>query len=274
MSTLYISDLDGTLLTREERISDYSLALLNRMIEGGLPFTYATARAIGSARHATRGLRLCLPAIYYNGAVIADADGKLIHCEGFSQLDCAYLIDQIRRCGIEPIVYALIDGEEKVSYSKGRETPGVLRYLARRKGDRRLRPVSSDEELFRGLVFYVTLIAERSQLDPLCRIVTATEGTFSTIYNRETYQTDYWLEILPFGATKGKAAKRLKEYLGFDRIVCFGDGKNDLGLFEVADERYAVRNADDALKARADAIVGYCEEDGVAKWLSSLGGNY
>ena len=38
-------------------------------------------------------------------------------------------------------------------------------------------------------------------------------------------------------------------------------------MFDVCDEKYAVRNADDWLKAKATGVIGYCEEDGVAKWL-------
>ena len=47
----------------------------------------------------------------------------------------------------------------------------------------------------------------------------------------------------------------------------FGDGKNDLDMFCVADEAYAVQNADKELKAAATAIIGGNNEDGVAKWL-------
>ncbi len=38
MKTLFVTDLDGTLLTKEERVSEYSREKLNRMIERGLMF--------------------------------------------------------------------------------------------------------------------------------------------------------------------------------------------------------------------------------------------
>ena len=56
--------------------------------------------------------------------------------------------------------------------------------------------------------------------------------------------------------------------LGFARAVCFGDSANDSEMFDVCDEKYAVRNADEWLKGKATGVVGYCEEDGVAKWLA------
>ena len=40
-------------------------------------------------------------------------------------------------------------------------------------------------------------------------------------------------------------------------------------MFDVCEEKYAVMNADDWLKAKATGVVGYCEEDGVAKFLET-----
>jgi len=52
-----------------------------------------------------------------------------------------------------------------------------------------------------------------------------------------------------------------------DRIISFGDGMNDIPLFEISDECYAVANAVPELKERATGIIGSNENDGVAKWL-------
>ena len=51
--------------------------------------------------------------------------------------------------------------------------------------------------------------------------------------------------------------------------MAFGDGKNDIEMFEIADESYAVENAVDELKAIATGIIENNDSDGVAKWLSS-----
>ena len=70
LKTLLISDLDGTLLTSRECISPYSMEHLNTWIDGGLSFTYATARSLNSAAKACWGLRQNLPVILYNGAIV------------------------------------------------------------------------------------------------------------------------------------------------------------------------------------------------------------
>ena len=64
------------------------------------------------------------------------------------------------------------------------------------------------------------------------------------------------------------AARRLKALLGCTRLVAFGDGLNDLELFRLADECYAVANAAPQLKALATAVIASNEDDGVARWLA------
>lgn len=69
-------------------------------------------------------------------------------------------------------------------------------------------------------------------------------------------------------ASKANAIKQLKEYLGCDYIISFGDGRNDMDMFEESDECYAVANADPALKEMATRVLRSNDEDGVALWLA------
>ena len=52
-----------------------------------------------------------------------------------------------------------------------------------------------------------------------------------------------------------------------ERIISFGDSINDVPLFEMSDECYAVANAVEALKRVADDVIESNDEDGVARWL-------
>ena len=72
---------------------------------------------------------------------------------------------------------------------------------------------------------------------------------------------------MPKAATKANAILQLKEILGCDKVVCFGDAENDIPMFQIADECYAVANAVPELKAIATGVIGSNAEDGVAKWL-------
>lgn len=63
MKTLYVSDLDGTLLTSDMKISENSLKVINSLIDEGMIFTYATARSISSASIVAAGLSTRHPII-------------------------------------------------------------------------------------------------------------------------------------------------------------------------------------------------------------------
>lgn len=73
---------------------------------------------------------------------------------------------------------------------------------------------------------------------------------------------------MPKKATKAEAIKKLKKLCGCERVVSFGDAINDISMFEISDECYAVANAVDELKAIATGVIESNEEDGVAKWLN------
>ena len=72
---------------------------------------------------------------------------------------------------------------------------------------------------------------------------------------------------MPKNVSKGNAVKQLKEFLGCDKVVVFGDAGNDVDMFNAADEAYAVGNAAEELKKIATGIIGNNNDDGVAKWL-------
>lgn len=72
---------------------------------------------------------------------------------------------------------------------------------------------------------------------------------------------------MPLTASKSNAIKQLKSLLKCDHLVVFGDGKNDIDMFDLANESYAVENAHEDLKKRATDIILSNEADGVAKWL-------
>ena len=84
---------------------------------------------------------------------------------------------------------------------------------------------------------------------------------------QELYRPEYFCEIMPAGATKANAIRKLKEIRGCDKVISFGDAINDLPMFEISDACYAVENAVEELKAAADGVIDSNENDGVAKWL-------
>lgn len=267
--TLYVSDLDGTLLTPEKRLSGYTMDTLNRMIEGGLSFTYATARSFASAHLATEGLHLRLPVITYNGAFIVDPEKNApILRRMLDRAAVLPILDHIKKRKLPTLCYAYVGGEERVSYRPADANRQIREYVNERKNDKRMRSVETYDELFEGELFYFTVLTE---YEPSLRLADCARAVPSCTHllQRDIYgERDWWLEIYHRDAKKSIAARTLCEMLGYDRLVSFGDQLNDMSLFDVSDECYAVGNAAEELREKATGVIGSNERDGVARWLS------
>ncbi|MBD5534047.1 MAG: HAD family hydrolase [Lachnospiraceae bacterium] len=295
MKTLYVSDLDGTLLRSNERTSDFTNRTINELVEQGVLFSYATARSYLTAHKVTQGLHARIPVIIYNGAFIRDHVSGEILLSSYFEDGAEALLKELLDADVYPLVYATFSGDsrasaedgpggrnhrvedergrakklsgefrERFSYIPQRATEGMRRFLDTRKGDERERAVSTVEELMAGDIFYFTCIDEREKLAAICERY---RERYHCVLSQEIYTKDWFLEIMPLATSKARAVMRLKEYLGCDRVVAFGDQNNDIDMFEVADEAYAVENAVEELKAVATGVIASNDDDGVAHFL-------
>lgn len=264
MKTLYVSDLDGTLLRSDETISEFTAQTINALVENGMLFSYATARSFHSAPKVTKGLTARLPLIVYNGSLIVDsATGQLLHGSFFGE-DVQDLLADLIGHSIYPIVYAFIDGVEKYSHVPGKASRGMKQLNASRSGDVREIRLDDAEGLFLGQKFAITCIDEPEKLVPMYEKY---KTNYHCMLYRDIYTNEQWLEIIPLGVSKASAIQKLKDMLGCDRLVVFGDGINDREMFRMADEAYAMDNAVGDLKALATGVIGSNNDDAVAKWL-------
>lgn len=266
MPTLYLSDLDGTLLRSDQRTSAFTNETINRLVSEGMLFSYATARSFNTARKVTAGLDAQIPLIVYNGAFIIDnRTHELLLTNLFTEDEAATILADLLAADVSPIVYCL-DDKERFVYNAGRINRDTREFVASRHGDSRDTPVDCNAALQRKGTFYFTCIDSVEKLLPLYEKY---QDVFSCVYSPDIYSGAQWLEIMPQAATKAHASRQLAKLLGCDRIVAFGDAVNDIPLFQAANECYAVANAADALKARATGIISSNDEDGVARWLES-----
>ena len=74
--TLYISDLDGTLLDSNSIVTSHSIENINLLLQKGMLFTIATARTPATVVPLLKQLQLDLPVVLMNGAVLYDIRNK------------------------------------------------------------------------------------------------------------------------------------------------------------------------------------------------------
>lgn len=264
MKTLYLSDLDGTLLRNDETVSDFTAEVINNICKKGVFFSFATARSLVTTKKVTEKISTAIPAIVYNGAFIMDTvSGEIIYGNYFED-DTKELFEDIEKHGIFPVVYSFTNGIEKLSFVDGKSSQGQKLYLKSRAGDKRINPVKSFGELLKGEKFYITCIDEVEKLFP---VYEKYKDSFKCLYQKDYYSDYYWLEIMPKNTTKANAALKLKEILGCDKLVVFGDEINDIDLFKIADKAVAVANAKPELTPFATEFTDSNENDGVAKYL-------
>lgn len=264
MKTLYVSDLDGTLLTPECRISPFTANTINSLVKSGMLFSFATARSRNTALKVTKGIDCRLPMIAYNGVFTADYKSGEILLSSFFSGEEKEILPALLGAGISPIVYSYDGKKERFTYLPETLSVGAAEFVASRTGDSRKTPAPNENELWRGDIFYFTCIDSAEKLHPLYEKF---KEKYRCLYQRDIYTGRQWLEIMPKGATKANAALKLKEALGCEKLVAFGDSENDIDLFAEADECYAVSNAVKQLKDMATAVIGSNGEDGVARFL-------
>ena len=269
-STLYVSDLDGTLMRNDQTLSPKTIETINFLVEKGVNFTYATARSISSSRAITKDLHLRIPVITRNGCVLADNNtGTVLEKSIFSESDVVFLRENLPELSHTGFVSSYEEDEMYKTYCGTDHSYGLKKYINAHISDHRMKQIEEPGKLFQGVIGYVTMIDDREKLLPVYERM-KTNPHLECVFQKDTYGDEYWLEICPENSTKANAILQLKERLGFDKLVVFGDSVNDLSMFRIADESYAVKNAIEEVRLAATAVIGTNEEDAVAEFLQSV----
>ena len=270
MRTLYISDLDGTLLTSDAALSDYTAQALQQLIGEGLLFSAATARTLESSRRILDAiLPLPVPIVLQNGAQVYDTlEQRYIKKEIIPPEVVLKLVACLRAHNLSGFLYSLKEARTEV-YHEDITRSYMQRFAALRKTIYGKRFTYTDELADHAdeSIVYFSIQDERENLEGLHASLRGIDGIGCTFYPDSYMKGCWFLECYAHTASKYNAVRWLRETYGFDKIVGFGDNLNDIPLFEACDESYAVANAREELKAIATGVIGSNDEDGVAQFL-------
>lgn len=265
--TLYITDLDGTLLNSEANLSEYTKNTINRLVEQGMYFTFATARTIYSAESITEGLNINVPCIVNNGAEIYDMkSGKYVRKFDIPIDAAARIIDAFAENNVGMFMFKFRGEKFGTCYSDNLNELMQEYVRTRRKTGQPLWKCTDLHSENDGNVVYLTSTGDYEKLLPIERIAASVKGLDHVFYE-DTYTGKHYLEIFSENASKANGLKYLRAQYGFEKIVAFGDNLNDLSMLREADVKIAVENARDELKQQADFIIRSNDEDGVAHYI-------
>jgi Cof subfamily protein (haloacid dehalogenase superfamily) len=262
-------DVDGTLVTSENKLSVSVVQLIREIQARGVGVTLVSGRPKLKMTPLLKELSLTLPYIGSGGAYIADPSKNLVmlHCQ-LAQEETIKIIE-LARAARAPI----ISQEPDHLYYEG-SIEELEQLVAISKID--ITGVENSQVEIIRVDDVLQVCAEPTKIticgepDFLLEIEGELRQLNLPIYL--TYSAPTYLEITRSGTNKGEALKILARYLDIplERILVIGDSQNDVSMFEIAGMAVAMGNAPEEVKAAADLIAPTNDEDGVAWILREL----
>ncbi|MGE5155827.1 MAG: Cof-type HAD-IIB family hydrolase [Bdellovibrio bacteriovorus] len=255
---LIVCDLDGTLLTPEHRLGDYTRSVLARLRDRGLELMLASGRHFQDVRTLSDQLggNGCL--ISSNGAAVHDRQSRLVQRTVIDPECVGFLIGDPAFSRVHINVYRSED------WLVERPEPYLLQYHQDSGFAYRITDLA---ELEPDDVLKVFFYGEPSELRVLEGLILERYGDrLST-----TFSLPVTLEVMAQGVSKGTALARVAEGLGIAlaEVIAFGDGMNDREMLDRAGKGVLMANADPRLREALPDLeqIGSNREESVARYL-------
>lgn len=268
IKTLYLTDLDGTFLNSNGEISPRSAQIINYLAKQGVLFTIASARTYATVVPMFKGISLTVPLVLMNGVCIFDpVKGAPVLVHNLSRKTGEEVAETFKKFGKNPMLYFENNNHLRVEYIK-LENEQQENYVSERKNfyNKNFHQVEKFSIYERDDLFYIVTLDNYEEIKDIYAAVSKRDDIDWNFY-RDNYTNCFFLEGMAHGISKASGALDVKKILGADKIVAFGDNMNDVPLFEIADEAYAVGNACEELKKISTAVIGTNDEDAVAQFL-------
>ena len=273
MKTLYVTDMDGTLLRPDSRVSYQSSSIISDLSNQGALITVATARTPATVEPLLRGTHLNAPAIVMTGAALYNREDNIYsHVNFFPSNHLTTVLEICHGLGFFPFVYVLAqDGKLDVYHGgKGLNKHEDAFYLERcRLKLKRFHLSELAPARAKNATILLFAMSERTAIEKaaaqLKEHTDCAISCYPDIFNPEVAL----LEIFAPGVSKAIAVEKMKARTGAEKLVVFGDNLNDLPMFKIADVAVAVENALPEVKAAADIVIEPNYTDSVARFMAS-----
>ena len=269
--TLYVSDLDGTLLDRNSQLSEESISTLNRLInECGVNFTIATARTPATVVGIMERIHSRLPFIVMNGAATWDNIGRrFISTSPFDNSTLEQVCNIFEAHGLNPMVYRRNGNSIEVHHC-GQFSPQEQEFVEERK--RLSKKFHLNDPAYKindNEALLIFAMNDYSRLKPIYNDVIKHINCSSVCYHDIFDPSAGLMETYAPGVSKAVAIRRLADEIGAERLIVFGDNRNDIPMMKIADYAVAPENAIDEVKAIAHEVIGPNYTHSVAQFIAS-----
>ena len=280
---LFVTDLDGTLLNSDHKLSEYSMHAIKTAMEKGIPVCIATGRSYSDILEIIKDLEVKPYIISSNGASVYNTDGHKMYSISIPKDQVKDIITYLKAQNLEFEV-----ADDEYTYI----TQGGLDLLHQELEDVGSLDTKKKKELEQDVL---GLVLSQGNLkvvptieDLLERIESANSvSSISAYLNKIHMAMEYFTmdkRILTFSSwkynfemtssdtSKGIALKHLCDHLKIDLsdVAVIGDNYNDLSMIKIAGIKGAMENGVDNVKSISDFIAPSNDEDGAAKFLYKL----
>jgi Cof subfamily protein (haloacid dehalogenase superfamily) len=253
-------DLDGTVLRRNLRITQDTVAALQRLRERGMRLVVATGRRFESAReHAERlGFAEDNPVICYGGSMVRRMNGETLMHRTLP-----------RSLGIEVLEWAAARDLHARVFVDGHTITSPDIPSARPEPDASI--VDSPAYWLRNSRKEPTKLVIVDHPDDIEGWLEEAKSAFSGRLF-VTRSLPHYVEIGSLEGTKASALEFLCGRWGIEpgRVLAFGDADNDIDMLRFAGHGVAVGGMTGEVREAADKVVPGVDEDGVAAYVENL----
>ena len=258
---LVVSDVDGTLVTKDKILTDDAKSAVRALREAGIGFTIVSSRPTVGMGFLIAPLALTLPIGSFNGSSIVDAQLKPIEQHLIAPGVAQRSIDVLDEFGVD--IWLFSNDRWYTRNPEGEYVPNEMR------------AIKTDP----------TMIADFTpHLGEACKIVGASsdaallarcEAAMKQAVGAEATAVrsqSYYLDVTPAGHDKGTFVENIAKRLGISTgaVATIGDMQNDLPMFAKSGMSFAMGNATDDVKKCATHVTDTNERDGFARAMETV----
>jgi Cof subfamily protein (haloacid dehalogenase superfamily) len=261
MYKIIASDLDGTLLTSQHQITDFTSTVLQQLHEQGMHFIFATGRHhidVAAMRD-----KVSIPAymITSNGACVHNSDNEIVFQKNLEESVFAEIIHLIKHDDELNINVYQTDGwlRNKDIITDAFTHSGFTYQIF----DVNHPPVNDIVKIF--------ITRDDQDHDKLAIWEEKLKAKFSDKVN-VSFSAPYCLEIMDSGVSKGHALEAIAKMKGYELKNCmaFGDGMNDFEMLSMAGKGLVMGSSHYKVKLALPDIevIGDCDNEAVAHYIN------
>jgi len=256
------TDIDGTLLNAERRLSERTIKAFQK-IKDDVPIILASSRMPAAMRHLQQEIGINnQPLICYNGGYIIDQEGKI---EVLSSTEISYewlhrIIQTTQTLSLHTSIYAADNWFAPQPDFWTQREENNTKVKATILANQQLVDMWAEKKLG---AHKIMLMGDSDKIDQVVAEMESSNAPLHLYRSKDTY-----LEIAPKQISKASALSLLTEKklnIDLKDIMAFGDNFNDIELLKAVGNGVAVANAKEELKSVANEVTDLAKEDGVAK---------